>query len=408
MKKSTVFLFVFLVNISTMLAQIYGCTDPQANNYNPLAEINDGSCTFGTSILSPNVSVALPNGVSETSGLFYYNGKYWTHNDDTDAMLFAIDSLTAEVLDTVLWDCLSNIDWEEAHVNGTHLIVGDIGNNLGNRTDLKFFIIPLVAFYSNDINTVDTLQFAYEDQVTFAPSLNNHDFDAEAFVATTDSVFIFSKCWMSLETKRYALSLVPGVQVARLRETYALGGLITGASFINQNQSVALCGYSAFLQPFVLLLYDYDNGLYFNGNKRRVELGLPFHQVEGIVHSHDFEFFLSNERYTGALNVDQKWHHWNASSLFSNPAGISEEELFTIDDPFPNPTRGYFELDVPVANCYWRYEIFNVQGELIKRGFQLSRKLHFDISDQPDGMYYVHIYRRETRFVKSILKQTGN
>ena len=323
-------------------------------------------------------------------------------------MFFAIDSLTAEVVDTVLWVCLSNIDWEEAHVNGSHLIVGDIGNNLGNRMDLKFFIIPLVAFYSNDINAVDTLQFSYEDQMTFAPSLNNHDFDAEAFVATTDSIFIFSKCWLSLETKRYALSIAPGVQVARLRETYDLGGMVTGASFFNQDQSVALCGYSAFLQPFVLLLYDYDFGLYFNGNKRRVELGLPFHQVEGIVHSHDFEFFLSNERYEGALTVNEKWHHWNAATFFENPnaVGNTREELRV--DPYPMPTEGPFQIKLYGPHCYWRYEIYDSQGRLNKRGSNIGCLLDFDISSYPDGMYYVHIVKRETRLVYPIIKQSKN
>ena len=195
--------------------------------------------------------------------------------------------------------------------------MGDIGNNLDNRTDLKFFLIPLFDFYSNNLSVVDTILFSYADQTNFSPSLNNHDFDAEAFVVTMDSIFIFSKCWSSETTKRYALPLQAGIQTATLRETYNTNGLITGAAFFNQNQSIALTGYTAFLQPFVWLLSDFDNGLFFNGNKRRIELGMPFHQVEAIAHAHDFVFYLTNERYTGALTVEQKWHLWNAAAFFA-------------------------------------------------------------------------------------------
>ncbi len=408
MVRFILFYFLLLLNVSQVWSQIYGCADPQANNYNPLVTVNDGSCLYNSTTLSPAQSIEMPNAVNETSGIFFFDGQYWTHNDDTDAMFFAIDSVTAEVVDTVLWNCLSNIDWEECHVNATHLFIGDIGNNLGNRTDLKFFVIPLVAFYSNDIGLVDTIQFSYEDQVAFNASLNNHDFDAEAFVATSDSLFIFSKCWQSHETKRYALSISNGVQVAKLRETFNVNGLVTGATFFNGQQSIALCGYTAFLQLFVWLLFDYNYGLFFNGNKRRVELGLPFHQIEGVVSTQDFHFYLSNERYVGAATVSQKWHDWNASQFFDNPNGTVEMGDRFVDEPYPNPTTGIFRINIPGPHCYWHYEIYDDQGKTLKKGFYISCNLNFDISEFPDGMYYVHISKRETKMVYPVLKQSKN
>jgi len=50
-------------------AQICGCTDPLANNFNPLATSNDGTCTYNTSIVSPESSWSLPTILNETSGL---------------------------------------------------------------------------------------------------------------------------------------------------------------------------------------------------------------------------------------------------------------------------------------------------------------------------------------------------
>jgi hypothetical protein len=406
MMKYLLFLVGLLFFAESGLGQINGCPDPQATNFNPVADTNDGTCLYGSTIMSPIVSLVLPNAVQETSGLFFYDEKYWTHNDDTEAMFFAIDSVSAEVLDTVIWDCLNNIDWEECHINGTHLIIGDIGNNTGNRTDLKFFMIPLVDFYSNDIEVVDTLNFVYEDQDSFVPSLNNHDFDGEAFLTTADSVFIFSKCWSSNVTKRYALPLIAGNHTALLRETYNVNGLITGATFFNQEQSVALCGYTSFLQPFVWLLWDYTSNGFFSGNKRRVELGLPFHQVEGIVFKADNQFYLSNERYVGALTIEQKWHEWNVTSLFQNPIVLTENQEFQAGNPYPVPTTGLFQIDMTGPHCFWRYEIYNAQGEMIKRGSHLGSRMNFDISNLSDGMYYVHIAKRETRMVKAVFKQS--
>ncbi len=388
--------------------QIDGCMDPLASNYNPVAQNNDGSCVYPSTIISPTSSMVLPNSVQETSGLFFYDGMYWTHNDDTEAMFFAVDSITGDVVDTVIWDCLSNIDWEECHVNQTHLIIGDIGNNLGNRSDLKFFLIPLVDFYANDITVVDTLQFVYGDQVSFSPSLNNHDFDAEAFLVTSDSIFIFSKCWASSSTKRYALPLIASDQIAQLRETYNVNGLITGATFFNQGQSVALCGYTSFLQPFVWLLWDYSSNGFFSGNKRRVELGLPFHQVEAIVSRTNQQFYLSNERYVGALTIEQKWHQWNVSSLFQSPNGVDASANTQIGNPYPMPTTGLFQMDMMGPHCFWRYEIYNAQGEMIKRGSHLGNRMNFDLTSFPDGMYYVHIAKRETRIVRTIIKQSSH
>ena len=408
MTKYLLFLVGLFLLAQSSMGQMDGCMDPLASNYNPVAQNNDGSCVYASTVMSPTSSIVLPNSVQETSGLFLYNGMYWTHNDDTEAMFFAVDSLTGDIVSTVLWDCLSNIDWEECHVNQTHLVIGDIGNNLGNRSDLKFFLIPLVDFYANDINVVDTLQFVYEDQVSFAPSLNNHDFDAEAFLTTSDSIFIFSKCWASSSTKRYALPLISGNQIAQLRETYNVNGLITGATFFDQGQSVALCGYTSFLQPFVWLLWDYSSNGFFSGNKRRVELGLPFHQVEAIVSRTDQQFYLSNERYVGALTIEQKWHQWNVSSLFQSPNGVDPSTHTQLGNPYPMPTTGLFQMDMMGPHCFWRYEIYNAQGEMIKRGSHLGNKMNFDITSFSDGMYYVHIVKRETRIVRTIIKQSSH
>jgi hypothetical protein len=74
-------------------------------------------------------------------------------------------------------------------------------------------------------------------------------------------------------------------------------GLVTGAVYLESKKMVALCGYSKLLQPFVYLLYDFKGRDFFSGNKRKLAVGLPFHQVEGITSSDGVRFYISNESF---------------------------------------------------------------------------------------------------------------
>jgi hypothetical protein len=75
--------FLLLFFTALLKAQL-GCTDPLANNYNPAATQNDGSCTYQNANISPIRSNTLPALLDETSGLIFWNDKIWTHNDDID------------------------------------------------------------------------------------------------------------------------------------------------------------------------------------------------------------------------------------------------------------------------------------------------------------------------------------
>jgi len=46
-----------------------GCTDPAAKNYDITASVNNGSCTYKTTVYNPPFKYLLPEEVQETSGL---------------------------------------------------------------------------------------------------------------------------------------------------------------------------------------------------------------------------------------------------------------------------------------------------------------------------------------------------
>jgi hypothetical protein len=74
------------------------------------------------------------------------------------------------------------------------------------------------------------------------------------------------------------------------------------------------------LQPFLYLLYDYKNNNFSAGNKRKIKLSLPFHQVEGIESLDGKLFYLTNESIIKRpiLKIPQKIHTVNLSSYLKN------------------------------------------------------------------------------------------
>jgi hypothetical protein len=91
------------------------------------------------------------------------------------------------------------------------------------------------------------------------------------------------------------LSKTPGSYKAQYKNSYDVQGLVTGATLLENKKLVVLCGYNSLLQPFTLLLYDYEANDFFSGNKRKINLNLAFHQVEGIATNNGLKYFISNE-----------------------------------------------------------------------------------------------------------------
>jgi hypothetical protein len=293
-RRVTIFAWFLAFPVACNMAQT-GCTDPLAGNYSPSATVNDGSCTYDTVYVSPVKSMELSMEVEETSGLIFWDGYLWTQNDDTDNRIFGLDTATAKIKKThILWKVV-NYDWEEISQDKNYIYLGDFGNNGGNRTDLHILRVDKSSLKGGK-PSIDTIWFTYPDQVDFSPAtLNQTEFDCEAFVVSRDSIYLFTKQWLTANTTVYSLSKEPGTQVAKKRTTYAIGGLVTGATYLEDKRLVVLCGYSGLLQPFIYLLYDYPDHSFFEGNRRLVKLSILFHQVEGIATADGLTYFLSNE-----------------------------------------------------------------------------------------------------------------
>ncbi|MBE0391309.1 T9SS C-terminal target domain-containing protein [Flavobacterium sp. PL002] len=311
-------LLLFFFSIPTY-AQIAGCTDPLSKNYNPLATINNGSCKYRSIKLKALYSNLLPENLKESSGLLFYNSLLWTFNDNSDKTLYAIDNI-GNNKQKIKLEKVVNKDWEEISQDSSYIYIGDFGNNVsGNRQDLHILRIKKNTLESTSPK-IDTISFKYSNQKDFAAlKANNTNFDCEAFIVMKDSIYLFTKQWKDSKTSVYALPKTPGNYIAQFKETYRVKGLITGATYSPEQQTIALCGYSKTLQPFIYLLYNYNEGNFFSGNKRKIKLKLPFHQVEGITTQDGLHYYLTNEKFIRKPFIDtpQKLHQFDLTSFLS-------------------------------------------------------------------------------------------
>lgn len=306
MKK--IFLFLFLFSTFSY-SQIQGCSDRLAKNFDTNASENNGTCKYRKAKIKPFFSIKLSDSIRETSGLIAFENLLWTHNDDFDTNIYALN-LKGEIQKKIKLKGIENYDWEEIAQDSSYIYINDFGNNKGNRKDLKIFRIEKKSFLNNT-PIIDTIHFSYSNQTNFEPQkINTTDFDGEAFVVLQDSIYIFTKQWTSKKSTVYSLPKIPGTHIAQFKETLNVKGLITGATLLPANKGIVLCGYSKTLKPFVYLLYDYKNHDFSSGNKRKIKLKLPFHQIEGIATQDGKLFYLSNEAIIRKpfINIPQQLH----------------------------------------------------------------------------------------------------
>ncbi|WP_051285383.1 T9SS type A sorting domain-containing protein [Aequorivita capsosiphonis] len=381
------FTIVFLLfGIGNIQAQM-GCTDSQANNYDPTATQNDGSCTYDPVNVSTTNTYPLDAILSETSGLIYWDDNLWTQNDNSDTNLYALNPSDGAILNSISLDPEINKDWEEISQDEDYVYVGDFGNNVnGNRTDLRILRVSKSSIVAGTPQ-IDIINFAYEDQIDFTPTgANNTDYDCEAFIIADEAIFLFTKQWVSNETRIYKLPKTPGTYQAALQDTYAINGLVTGAVYKKNEQLIALSGYSNFLQPFVFLLYDYTEEDFFGANKRKLEINLPFHQVEGITTDDGLNYFITNEKYT-ATGTTQQLHTLNLTEYleeYLNVIAFEESDQFKI---FPNPATSIIEIRSNMSSFPITYTIVDSAAKKVKEGTLNGQNSSIDISELSVGNY---------------------
>ncbi len=405
--KSLLLCIILMLQFRFTNGQIMGCTDPSASNYNALATQNDGSCIYPSVSVSPIASRQLDSCLTETSGLIEWDHYFWSHNDNTDTVIYRIDTATGGILEKVPLANVINHDWEELSQDSEYLYVGDFGNNAsGNRANLNILRISKASMISEN-PIIDTISFSYSDQINFSdPGTNNTNFDCEAFIVASDSIYLFTKHWVDLATVVYSLPKIPGNYIARRIDSLFVNGLITGATYLEQRRLIILSGYSKQLAPFMYLLYDFRPRQFFSGNKRKIDISLPFHQIEGISTTNGIHVYCTNEYLTfSSIENFQQFHTFNLETLLGSylNTGITapEREAGSTLQLFPNPSSDLLQLKLSKTGVKRSYQIFSQPGTIVMGGV-LEESSTIDISRLAKGSYILKIDGSPEPFAKFI------
>jgi hypothetical protein len=321
--------------------QVYGCTDPLSSNYNSLATINDGSCTYNITSYAPSIKVdPITDSLLESSGLQMAGDNLWSFNDRGGSpTLYRIDTITNTLLQRVILSGATNVDWEDISFDGTYFYIGDFGNNLnGARTNLKIYKFPFSAipdYISNPVaiipaQQIEVINFTYSDQPQppVATALNTAKFDCEAMIIDNGKIHLFSKNWIDINSTHYIINNYnAGTYVATPAETYATGYLVSAADKVAGQNIIVLLGYQSTGtgSHFIHILSDYKADSFFSGNKRRIDLpdATTMGQSEGITFRNGKYGYISNEKFVRTVGpftvtVNQKLRSFDISNFVNN------------------------------------------------------------------------------------------
>ena len=406
-----IFPAVLLIIPEILISQIPGCTDRMAVNYNNTATVNDGSCIYNPIPVSPVSGVELPAQLNETSGLIKWNHYIWTHNDDTDLNIYALDTVSGSIVQYCTLAGAVNNDWEEISQDNEYIYIGDFGNNAnGNRDDLKILKISKNSILSGP-PVIEEISFSYSDQTDLDPAgPNNTDFDCEAFIVSDDSIFLFTKQYISNRTSLYSLPKTPGTFIAKLKATLDVQGLITGAVFLESEKLIVLCGYSSSLDPFLYLLYDFTDKDFFSGNKRKISIESSFLQIEGITTSNGLKYFITNEKLTlgNILTVAPKLQILDLSSYLDYYLDIKTDgwddrslKNYTV---FPVPADDFISVKSDSNFGQSDYLIFDLAGHKIRTGTLPEEDPSISVERLPSGLYLLKIGKKQGDIYKIVKK----
>ena len=208
--------------------------------------------TFFTKCAKKNIEIEitrLSKKINETSGLEIIDGDFITLNDSGDDPALYTFNKSEKKLSKILIKGAQNNDWESLALDDKYIYIGDIGNNKGNRKDLKIYLIDF------DFKLIDSINFNYNNQSKFKKKKKNK-FDAEALVSFNDSLMIFSKNRKKLTTEGYTLPKTPGSYSVKPKYSFDVDALITGGDYNSKLDLLALVGYSYSIKKQYLFLID--------------------------------------------------------------------------------------------------------------------------------------------------------
>lgn len=278
---------VFIAVVSILGVVIYAFGNETRHTY----------ATNSQEILKIQRVYHLSSDVMETSGLVYFNNLVWTFNDsggEPELFAYALPDTTPAKRAT-LWNAY-NFDWEDITQDSTHVYVGDMGNNFGNRDNLCIYRInkSTLLKHRSSVPKAEKISFTYPGYTPVSLlSFTKSSFDCEAITWYNDSIYLFTKDWVTYNTTLYCIPATPGKYIARKIRTFNSNCLITAADFAGNK--LYLLGYNNYKASLFVFSSFTD---FINGKEtfERIELrALGGAQTEGLAIKNDSTLFISSE-----------------------------------------------------------------------------------------------------------------
>lgn len=249
-----------LAALGLLLATLQGCGSTSGGSPVVRAEAER---------LEPITLVALGPELQESSGLARVGSTLWSMNDSGGESQLSSYDLQAKQFGAVALAGAVNFDWEAMAQSDTHLFVVDCGNNRGDRIWLQLYQIELSQLGNASVD-VQRRDFRWGD-VEYGVKRRAHNNDCEAAAWVDNELWLFTKNWQDQATRLYRMRPSEDRQQLLSSERFAVDGLITGADYSAEHQTLALIGYGKglrVLQPFVWLVPVEESALVWSQAKR--------------------------------------------------------------------------------------------------------------------------------------------
>ena len=370
-----------------------------------------GLLTIKSQTASEITNIQTPD-LDENSGLIFYNNNIITFNDSGgEANLYEINASTGNITRTVTITNATNVDWEDITQDASYIYIGDIGNNNGNRTDLKIYKIAKNDYNgSDDIAVAEIISYSYADQLDFNSNPNNTNWDAEGLISYGEQLLIFSKNWVDNRVNVYSIPKTNGTYSALLESSYNTNGLITSAEISLNENIIYLIGYSNSQAPFMYTIHGIPNNsldIFSGVISEKISNIVPIgNQVEAIalfeITPNQHRLYISNEKFIFSyedITIIFPPKLWlieiDAETITLDVLDITSDLTFTI---FPNPLDKTLNLSEKVDEII----IFDLLGSIVTKQ-QYVKKI--TIENLNPGHYIAHIKINNSILIKQLIKK---
>jgi hypothetical protein len=336
----------------------------------------------------PVIITTLPDTIHESSGIEVNSpNSIWTHNDSGDLpRIFEIDTL-GNLLRILNLSNVAALDIEDMtqDTDGNYYI-GDFGNNLNNRQDLRIYKIPNPDSLYGDSVQPQIINFNFPDQLLFPPDSTNLNFDCEAMFHFNDSLYLFSKNrGISTYCKMYRLPDQPGNYTAQLIDSFNTVTWITSADISPSGKSMVLMSNNR-----IWLFTDFSGADFFCGNA--IDLTMGFTQKEAIVFINNTEVYITDERFFG---TGGNLYYLDLKQWIDAIQELPDRQ-FNVN-LYPNPATDKVLIGVKCARSLsLTVNLHNAAGHLILHEtyslFTGESKIPLLLSRLQKGLYFLRIY----------------